>query len=153
MTDAVAEAPAPLEPLFPQLRARKNVPREQVAANQRMRLQGAMVEAVARHGYAATTVHELTALAGVTKKTLYRHFEDKQDCFLATYDLVVRDGVQRISAAYRSAEAAGGGAASGGQRDWQAGLCRAFDAFARELALRPKCSRLALVGTPCCPSR
>ncbi len=40
----------PPKPLYPQLRARKNASREQVAAHQRARLQGAMVEAVARHG-------------------------------------------------------------------------------------------------------
>ncbi len=135
----------PVEPLFPQLRPRKNVPRERVAANQRARLHGAMIEAVARHGYTATTVQELTRLAGVNKKTLYKHFEDKLDCFLATYDLVVREAVQRISAAYRSAEPDGRDSGGGRDRDWQAGLCRAFDAFARELALRPKRARLALV--------
>ena len=128
------QAPAPL---YPQLRARRNASREQVAAHQRARLQGAMVEAVARHGYTATTVRELTALAGVTKKALYRHFDDKLDCFLATYDLVVLEGVGRISAAWR------GG--SHDERDPEQALCRAFDAFVGELVARPKGARLALV--------
>lgn len=137
-----------VEPLFEQLRGRKNVPYEKVAAHQRRRLHLAMIEAVARHGYTATTTRELAGLAGVTAKTLYRLFDGKLDCFLATYDLVVSEGVQRISAAYRSAEEAGSAGAEGttaAQRDWHAGLCRAFDAFVRELALRPKRARLAIV--------
>ena len=137
---------ATIESLFPQLRARKNVPRAAVAANQRARLHGATIEAVARHGYTATTTRELVALAGVTAKTLYRLFDDRLDCFLATYDLVVSEGVRRIATAYRGADGSGGAdATTAAQRDWHAGLCRAFDAFARELALRPKRARLALV--------
>ena len=136
-------------PLYPQLQARRNVSREQVSAHQRKRLHGAMVEAVARHGYTATTVNEVTSLAGVSKKTLYKHFVDKQECFLDTYDLVVEQAVKRISSAYRGkpskiAGAPGSGAVQG-ERDWADGLCRAFDAFVEELAARPKGARLALV--------
>ena len=60
-----------------------------MARNQRGRLQGAMVEAVARHGFADTTLRELVSLAGVSKSTFYEHFESKQDCFLATFDDIV----------------------------------------------------------------
>lgn len=62
---------------------------EAVARNQRGRLMGAMVEAVWRHGYAATTVAELVALAGVSKSTFYAHFQGKEECFLATFDAAV----------------------------------------------------------------
>ena len=48
-----------------------------------------MLEAVSRHGYPATTVGELVALAGVSKSTFYEHFADKQECFLATFDEIV----------------------------------------------------------------
>ena len=41
-----------------------------------------MVEAVARHGYAGTTLRELVRLAGVSKTTFYEHFDSKQECFL-----------------------------------------------------------------------
>ena len=127
----------PSEPLYPQLRARRNASDQAVAAHQRARLQGAMIEASARYGYAETTIAELVGLAGVSKKTLYKHFEGKEDCFLATYDLVVRQAMERISAAYRGEAKE--------ERDWTAGLCRAFEAFATEILERPKPSRLALV--------
>jgi AcrR family transcriptional regulator len=73
---------------------------EAVARHQRGRLEGAMVDAVARHGYWKTTLRELVALARVSKSTFYEHFEDKQDCFLKTYDDIVDEIVRRIDEAY-----------------------------------------------------
>jgi len=58
-----------------------------------------MVDAVARHGYWETTLRELVALARVSKSTFYEHFEDKQDCFLSTYDDIVDEIVRRIDGA------------------------------------------------------
>jgi len=61
-----------------------------------------MVEAVARHGFAGTTLRELVTLAGVSKSTFYEHFESKQDCFLATFDEIVVVLSARVGEAYRS---------------------------------------------------
>lgn len=60
-----------------------------------------MVEAVARRGYAGTTLRELVTLAGVSKSTFYDHFENKQECFLATFDEVVAQVSARVGEAYR----------------------------------------------------
>jgi AcrR family transcriptional regulator len=79
-------------------------PPELVAMHQRGRLMGAMVEAVSRHGYAGTTLRELVALAGVSKTTFYEHFASKEDCFLATYDAVVDQMLERTRAAFDSHE-------------------------------------------------
>jgi AcrR family transcriptional regulator len=93
----------PLEPLFPRLTAGRGAPSaERVAAHQKARLQGAMVEAVARHGYAETTLRELVTLAGVSKSAFYDHFENKQGCFLSTFDEIVAVLSQRVTEAYRS---------------------------------------------------
>lgn len=127
-----------LKSLFPRLKPGPKRSPEVASANQRARLHAAMIEACDRKGYTATTAVEITTLAGVSKKTLYKHFESKDACFLATYDLVVREAVSRISAAYR-------GETSGREGDCAAGLCRAFDAFAAELVERPASSRVALV--------
>lgn len=125
------------KPLYPQLKPRRNASHEAVAAHQRARLHSAIVEACVRKGVAATSVNELVSIAGVSKKTLYKHFDNKEECFLATYDLVIRDAVARISAAYTEGPE--------DERDWAAGLCHAFDAFVAELVERPERSRLALV--------
>jgi AcrR family transcriptional regulator len=75
---------------------------DRVARHQKARLEGAMVEAVSRHGYAGTTLRELVTLAGVSKSTFYEHFESKQDCFLVTFDEVVARLSARVTEAYRS---------------------------------------------------
>jgi AcrR family transcriptional regulator len=67
---------------------RHGLPRTYVAENQRERLLNAVVEAVAEHGYAATTIGRIATAAKVSRKTLYEHFEDKEDCFLAAYAMV-----------------------------------------------------------------
>jgi AcrR family transcriptional regulator len=74
----------------------------EISSHQRARLEGAMVEAVARHGFAGTTLRELVALAGVSRTTFYAHFENKQDCFLATFDAIVAELEVRVGEAYRS---------------------------------------------------
>ncbi|MBK5221052.1 MAG: TetR/AcrR family transcriptional regulator [Thermoleophilia bacterium] len=75
---------------------------DRVARHQKARLQGAMVEAVSRHGYASTTLRELVTLAGVSKSTFYEHFESKEDCFLSTFDEIVAQLSARVGEAYRS---------------------------------------------------
>lgn len=63
--------------------------REDVARNQRTRLYGAMIESIAQRGYKATTVAHVIALAGVSRRAFYELFSNKEQCFLATYDIVV----------------------------------------------------------------
>lgn len=49
----------------------------------------AMVRVVGRKGYKPTSVADVIEEAGVSRTTFYKHFEDKQECFLAAYDMVV----------------------------------------------------------------
>lgn len=49
----------------------------------------AMVRVVGRKGYKATSVADVIEEAGASRTTFYKHFEDKQECFLAAYDMVV----------------------------------------------------------------
>jgi AcrR family transcriptional regulator len=60
--------------------------RDELRASQRGRLICAVADAVAANGYSAMTVADITSLAGVSRKTFYEHFEDKEACFLASYD-------------------------------------------------------------------
>jgi len=93
---------APVQPLFPRLSGGPSgMAPERVAQHQKARLEGAMVEAVARHGFAGTTLRELVTLAGVSKTTFYQHFESKQDCFLATFEEIARQTRERVGEAYR----------------------------------------------------
>lgn len=49
----------------------------------------AMVRVVGRKGYKATSVADVIEEANVSRTTFYKHFEDKHECFLAAYDVVV----------------------------------------------------------------
>jgi AcrR family transcriptional regulator len=127
--------PAPsgkaLYPVLPKGRGQGSP--EQNALNQRARLQGAMVAAVARHGYAETTIAQLVSLAGVSRGTFYKHFADKEQCFLSTYDVIAALATERISRAYRAPEG------------WKARLKAGFGYFAEIVVIERDASHLVLV--------
>lgn len=62
-----------------------------------------MTEAVGEQGYAKTTVADVIAIAGVSRKAFYEHYANREECFLETYDAIVAEGVARVANAYRSA--------------------------------------------------
>jgi AcrR family transcriptional regulator len=78
--------------------------REQVAASQRERLMDATIELVGGQGYLATTVSELIARAGVSRKAFYEHYANKEECFLATYDAIVEENIDRVASAVGQGE-------------------------------------------------
>lgn len=49
----------------------------------RGRLQEAALGLFARNGYAGTTTEQIAAAAGVTQRTFFRHFEDKEEVLFA----------------------------------------------------------------------
>src|SRR5260370_26339022 len=61
------------------------VARELVEASQRQRLLHAVTVTVADKGYGPARIFDITAVAGVSKKTFYEHFPDKPACFLAAH--------------------------------------------------------------------
>ena len=63
-----------------------------------------MVEAVARGGYHTTSVRQVIGLAGVSRRSFYEHFANRQACFLATFDLIAARGLQRVKRAYLASE-------------------------------------------------
>jgi AcrR family transcriptional regulator len=76
----------------------------QVIRHQRTRLHGAMVEAVAENGYAGTSVRQVVGLAGVSRRSFYEQYPNKEACFLATYDVIAARGVKRIRRAHEASE-------------------------------------------------
>ncbi|HSR95177.1 MAG TPA: TetR/AcrR family transcriptional regulator [Solirubrobacterales bacterium] len=67
---------------------RHGLSRAFVAENQRERLLNGVVEAVAEHGYNATTISAIAAAAKISRRTFYEYFEGKEDCFGAAYEMV-----------------------------------------------------------------
>jgi AcrR family transcriptional regulator len=67
---------------------RHGLPREFVAENQRERLLNGVVDAIAEHGYNATTIGAIAETAKVSRRTFYEYFRDKEGCFLAAYEMI-----------------------------------------------------------------
>ncbi len=107
--------------------------REEVARNQRARLYGAMIESISQRGYQATTVAHVIALAGVSRRAFYELFSNKEQCFLATYDIVVARSRKRVLDAW------------GAERGWANRLHAGCKALLDDVAESPKGPRLVLV--------
>jgi AcrR family transcriptional regulator len=73
-------APAPLSPA-PRAQARRDPAR-------RVTLLQAAAEAFAHAGYAATSMEEIAATAGITKLIVYRHFQTKETLYRAVLEQV-----------------------------------------------------------------
>jgi len=78
---------------------RHGLTREAVVASQRSRLIDAMAQVVAERGYPATTVADVVERAGVSRRTFYEQFADKEACFLAAYDVGLTAVLGRIKEA------------------------------------------------------
>jgi AcrR family transcriptional regulator/DNA-binding MarR family transcriptional regulator len=72
---------------------------------QRARIVAAMVEVVAEGSVAQATIARVVERSGVSRRTFYELFEDREDCFLAALDLAVSRARARVAPAF----AQGGG--------------------------------------------
>jgi Bacterial regulatory proteins, tetR family. len=74
----------------PALLGRRNgLSRDQVTEIQCARLLTAAADTVEELGYARMTVAEVISRAGVSRKTFYDAFADREDCFLALLEETV----------------------------------------------------------------
>src|SRR5271168_4540645 len=102
--DAEGSAPR-VAPLYKRLpHGPHRLERDEVVLNQRARIHGAMIEAVAHDGYEGTSVKRVIELAGVSRRSFYEQFANKEDCFLVTFDLIVKRDLQQIRTAYLTAD-------------------------------------------------
>lgn len=118
---------------FRKLKPRPGQASPKVAEHQRARIHAATIELVDECGYHGLTVTGIARAAGISNGTFYENFTDKEDCFLATYELIVRHTAREVLTARNAA------------RGWRAKLRAGFLAFAREVAENPKPARLALI--------
>ncbi|MBS1894788.1 MAG: TetR family transcriptional regulator [Actinobacteria bacterium] len=90
------------ETLFPKLKPGPGLPPEVVLADQRRRLQGALLRIVLDGGWRRVRVREVVRSAGVSTASFYQHFANADDCFASVLDSAVArllDGVAADSAA------------------------------------------------------
>jgi AcrR family transcriptional regulator len=96
-------APVPSPTPRPLPRGRHAASREIVWRSQRERMLEAMAGAVAEKGYARVAVADVIDRAGVSRKTFYEQFANKEACFLAAYDAGVDAMLGQIEADIRAA--------------------------------------------------
>jgi AcrR family transcriptional regulator len=71
-------------------------PSHDIAADRRRRLRDAIVVEVAERGYAATSVAHVIGRAGVSRKSFYELYDNKEACFLDACD----EAAERIRALF-----------------------------------------------------
>jgi AcrR family transcriptional regulator len=123
----LAQPPRPLPP------GRHGLPRQFVAQNQRERMLVAIVAAVSEKGYQATTVEDVVRGSGVSRKTFYEQFNNKEDCFLAAYDELVGRLISVVDTAYRA------------QSGWEARVLAAIGALLEFFASEPEAAQVGMI--------
>jgi AcrR family transcriptional regulator len=109
--------------------------REDVARHQRARLYGGMIESISQRGYARTTVAHVIGLAGVSRRAFYEQFANKEECFLATYDIVVARSRKLVLEAWSS------------ERGWANRLHASCKSFLDDIVADPKGAHLVLIDS------
>lgn len=110
----------------------RGTPRETAERNQRERLFAAMVATVDEKGYEATTVADLVNLSGVSRSAFYKHFEDKEACFLAGVKEMVEPTLAKLA----------------GDESAPAGVERArqaFEGFVQLIVEQPAAAKMCIV--------
>jgi AcrR family transcriptional regulator len=93
----------------------------------------AMIRMVGRKGYKETSVADVIEEAGTSRTTFYKHFEDKHDCLLAAYEMLV----ERVFSEVR--------ANCDGERPWLERVERGLATLLGLFALDPELARTAVV--------
>jgi AcrR family transcriptional regulator len=89
-------APAPVKPTPPG--------RARVGEIQRARIVAAMGALVRERGAGGVSVAHVVARSGVSRRTFYELFDDREDCFLAAFDIAVARAAESVIPAYGAAD-------------------------------------------------
>ncbi len=105
----------------------------QVADVQRARMLTATVQEVAERGVANVSVAHIVARSGVSRRTFYEIFEDREDCYLAAFD----EAIERFTAVIVSAYLK--------QTEWRGSVRAALVALLEQLECDRARGRLLIV--------
>jgi AcrR family transcriptional regulator/DNA-binding MarR family transcriptional regulator len=107
---------------------------------QRARIIAAMVEVARERGAGQVTVAHVVARAGVSRRTFYELFEDREACYLAAFDEAVRRAAVRVIPAFEGGD--------GWRARLRAGLCALLEFMDDEPGLGAFCVVDALGAGP-----
>jgi AcrR family transcriptional regulator len=91
----------------------------------RTRVLEGMAHAVSRKGFADTTIGDVVAEAGVSRRTFYEHFDSKAECLVALYEAASHNALKVLRDAIRPAH------------EWQTQVEAALRAYLGCLASNP----------------
>jgi AcrR family transcriptional regulator len=114
-----------------------------VERSQRSRILGAMVDIVSEQGYTETKLIDVIEAAGVSRKTFYEMFDDKEDCYLAAYNMWLRLLLRMTTDAFEAKPS----------DPWADRLRVGLGAFLHYIADFPKPARFCLVDVLAAGSR
>jgi len=112
----------------------RKLPSDLVSAVQRERLIAAMLQAASELGYRGTNVQDVIERAGVSRPTFYEHFQNKEDCFLAAFDITAARLRERVAAA-----------AEKGGANWRNRLRYGLETLLNFVATEPEAARTLIV--------
>ena len=115
---------------------RHGLSREFVTRNQRDRLTAGIIAAVAEHGFHETSITQIAAAAGVSRRTFYSYYSSKEECFTAAYEAVA----DHLLAAMAER--------GGGEEDWPPRVRAELSALLEALAANPDLVRFCLIAPP-----
>jgi AcrR family transcriptional regulator len=110
---------------------------DEVRARQRERLVRAMGQCVSEAGYADTTIADVVRVARTSRTSFYKHFADKEECFLETYRQMTD---MRIDASLRAAAQVDG---------WAEKLYKGIAAYFIWMAAHPEVAITTVVEVHC----
>jgi len=96
----------------------------------------AMIRVIGRKGYLAVSVADVLTEAGVSRTTFYKHFSDKQECFLAAYARAIETILEAVEAACEDG------------CSWRERAADGLAAVVELLAAEPALARTAIVEIP-----
>jgi AcrR family transcriptional regulator len=115
---------------------RHGLPREFVSQNQRDRIAAGIIAAVAERGYHEAKITDITAAAGLSRRTFYTYFASKEECFFDTFDLIVTHLREAATAAAEP------------HREWPDRVRARLGAVLEAFAANPDLARFVLIAPP-----
>jgi AcrR family transcriptional regulator len=123
----MSASPFPLPDLHRLHSGRHRLTPEAVVESQRGRMLLAVAQVVAEKGYTAATVADVVERAGVSRRTFYDQFADKEACFLAAFDFGVSVVIEQMVAAAKELP----------DGDWRARTRSDWETYLEVLAAEP----------------
>jgi AcrR family transcriptional regulator len=112
---------------------RHGLSRTFVARNQRDRILQAVAEVVYEEGFAQMSVEHVVRRAGISRRTFYEQFPNKDEAFLAAFDDAAALLIQGVRVAYA------------GERGFAARMVEGYRAFLEILAASPEFAHMCIV--------